>query len=169
MASTTSDFGSGRNTLATILVLMLIANLYLIFAWTEDVIKARHAKDWPTAQGTVTLSRPGKGCGKGQRELYFPDIRYSYSAEGNSYIGDAVAIGIRDCGTRELVEVVLTPYPTGKSVMVWYNPQDPKESALLAGTVSSNTLSNIYSSSAWTAVLLLAIGWLLYPRRSKSK
>ncbi|MGO9446524.1 MAG: DUF3592 domain-containing protein, partial [Thiobacillaceae bacterium] len=122
--------------------------IFLLFPmvyWVGDIFDASQAGKWPTVQGTVTFSRLGKGCGI--QKSCCPEISYSYLVGGQSYLGYRTRVGVPDCGMDDVVKNMVTRYPVGKSVTVWFNPQHPDDSALLVDTVSENTWSNIYRTS----------------------
>jgi len=156
------------NIIATICILMSLSMFYLIFSWAGDITKSHEAENWSKARGIVTQSEPVKYCGRGQSQLFFPAIKYSYLVDGHSYDGYQIALGVRDCEAKNVIENLLAPYPLGKSVTVWFNPQHPEESVLLVAKVSDATWSNIHDVSIIAVISVLLSGWFIYKGKVKS-
>ncbi len=94
------------------------------------------AKHWPTADGRIESSE----FFKNEKGIWIPEIRYSYWVDGNEYRSSVVHadsemnVGFTDRFAREKVE----KHPTGKTVVVHYNPED-RRMAFLETTSSAGT------------------------------
>ncbi len=164
------DFRLGNNILAALPLLIAINLASVVFAWIEDISEAKQSVNWPTVQGIVTESKPLQNCGKGKnRDLFYPAIKYSYFVDGQSYDGYQIAIGPTDCGTQDTIKKIIAPYPLGKTVTIWYKPQNPQESILQAGKVTDSTWPNIYSTSLTVVGFVLLAWWLVYIGRKNSR
>lgn len=93
-----------------------------------DAIKTSEAADWPRAEGLVITSALVKGC-KGNAQ-FLPDVRYQYAVDGQTYIGRRIAHGVQACGSDSSAAIALRPYPEGRRVPVFYNPQAPGDAVL---------------------------------------
>lgn len=93
-----------------------------------DAVKTSEAADWPRADGLVITSALAKGC-RGNAQ-FLPDVRYQYVVDGQTYIGRRIAYGVQACGSDSSAAIALRPYPEGRRVPVFYNPQAPGDAVL---------------------------------------
>lgn len=95
----------------------LLASLFL-FRWVyfQEQLISRSAS-WHTTQGFIIVSRSLK-----QRVGTVSDIRYEYWVNSKQYVNNRIFFGHNDTSTK--------PYPVGKEVVVFYDPEDPQQSSL---------------------------------------
>ena len=98
--------------------------------------KVEKVKTWPRASGKILSSgvrtehvRRRRG---GSTTHYF-DVRYAYEVQGTDYESDNFHVGADNISARDIPRVQAA-YPVGASVQVYYNPANPKESALEGGS-----------------------------------
>lgn len=100
---------------------------------------AYHAKtstSWPTIDGNVIKSEWGQRSGKGCH--FSLRFEYIYTVENRKYTGDNYRFG-GECDKKDVDRITLAN-PTGAHVLVHYNPDNPYESVISPGDVSTNTL-----------------------------
>ena len=97
----------------------------------------RAAKDWVSTRGTILSSNikvlkiPTGGGGKRGSRTNVPTVEYSYQVGEQSYKNNKLYAGPAFGGDKkETVEKFLEQYPEGSSVEVFYNLNNPAESAL---------------------------------------
>lgn len=93
---------------------------------------AQASTEWPTVTGTVTSSRVQTTSRDGRNE-YMPRVQYSYGVEGRSFTGTRITASDEYQKNRGSAEDILVRYPSGASVAVFYDPQDPANSVLAQG------------------------------------
>lgn len=59
---------------ALLLAMFAAVALYLLYDWQGYVDVAKDAVAWPSTEGVVTASTVRKSCGRGQSNLYYPDV-----------------------------------------------------------------------------------------------
>jgi hypothetical protein len=93
------------------------------------------AKLWPTTEGIVVKSHvlksnpPGVNSGMEIDKYFYPNILYSFSFNNVAYKNSKLYYGAyqpSETNAREFVE----KYPTGSTVKIYYNPNNPNESVL---------------------------------------
>lgn len=99
--------------------------------------RVRQSRSWPTAPGQVVYSekayetlRHGPHRTAGGR-ITKADVRYRFAVGGEEYTGNTVCIG-REIYTSfdARADRVLTRYPLGADVTVYYNPENPADCCL---------------------------------------
>jgi len=108
------------------------------------------ARNWPQTEGTIISAqvkssrvrvRRGSSGGYRMTTRYEPQVIYRYLANGSSheskrlYLGDTV--GYSGPGPAEKI---LTRYPVGMPVTVYYNPDNPTEATLSPKTGWATTV-----------------------------
>ena len=97
------------------------------------------SKTWPTVDGVVTLSEierqtstSGDGADKKTTVQYSPKIVYRYQIDGQNYEGTRISFASESGNAQQIV----SNYPKGKSVRVYYNPGKHKQAVLVPGSGS---------------------------------
>ena len=121
-------FAGMTGLLLIILAAMAVEQYYELEERREKLELARASLNWPTAPGSILVSRMvsvrirhGKSSYKG----YGADISYRYSVSGREYRGDTIHFGYeprkRPASIRKLVDY----YPGQKQIRVAYDPLNP--------------------------------------------
>ncbi|MDQ7055718.1 MAG: DUF3592 domain-containing protein [Persephonella sp.] len=63
-------------------------------------------------------------------DRYLPDIRYEYAVRGKRFVGDRIFINDFESDRNTILKLV-SRFPEGTRVQVFYNPFNPSESILL--------------------------------------
>ena len=121
----------------TLLIGLLITDGIFGFVLFMNLRALRAAKDWVSTRGTIlsssikVLKIPTGGGGKRGSRTNVPTVEYSYQVGEQSYKNNKLYAGPAFGGDKkETVEKFLEQYPEGSSVEVFYNLNNPAESAL---------------------------------------
>lgn len=109
-------------------VLILGGVGYFIYKRSQQSGVARQfAQTWPTTAGTVLMSSV-----QSDHSNDYPVVVYQYQVHGKSYQSQTIKAGEQFLNVRIMgqAQAVVARYPIGTSVMVYYNPANPAESAL---------------------------------------
>jgi len=161
--------------LAGYLTLFLIAPLggLCMYNAIAQYRQAGASRDWPTTQGEVTSSkirteistssetrsRRHGGSGRStETRTYHGDICYAYTVAGRQYEGGRVVVGEFGTGNRGRAEEIVTKYPPGSSVTVYYDPKQPSVAVLEPGT-SGGSLP-LFAFGLVVSATAVGLGWL---------
>lgn len=127
-------------------VFAVIGILLTIFWGIPTARNAMESRNWPSVNGQITISDLSKNYNSDDGSImYTAKVAYNYSVSGLPYTGSTVAFG--DFGSSDPSHAggIVSRYPAGKNVQVYYNPKDPKTSVLEAG-------------SGWSSFMGLIVG-----------
>jgi len=119
----------------TLGLIFVFLSLLILFFMIRSDMNALSSSTWPTVKGEVMASKVVlvHGGASGHSTLrYIPAIQYKYVVDGVSFFGDRVYFA-SDAGGESFCKEKVENYPVGKSVNVFYNSNDPKESVLEPG------------------------------------
>jgi hypothetical protein len=148
--------------------------------------KASASKNWSRVEGTVIKSRVeekkrtsssgggssgprGHGSSSSSTSVYYtyrPVVSYSYVVDGKNYDNDRINFRQDDeykhrRGKRHAQKIV-SRYPEGSKITVYYDPEDPQEAVLVSGDTETHT-EEMVVQAILASVLLLVFGvgvWL---------
>ncbi len=104
--------------------------------------RASIAKSWPQAMGQILSSgveARRSRSGSGTSTTYYLRVVYTYQVSGQQFTNDRVTVGTPvGLGNYRAVEKRAAAYPSGSSVMVYYNPDNPADAVLEARAPSGN-------------------------------
>jgi hypothetical protein len=110
-----------------IVLFILGAGIFFPARSARSRIQARLA--WPTAQGTVmsaeALSAQATGPSK-TADLFDASIKYQFRAGGQLHFGATVSFP-RSLYKEQEADRLVSRYPVGSAVTVYYNPEDSQE------------------------------------------
>lgn len=109
---------------------------------------SQHAASWPTVYGTVIDSHVSYGV-QGQGSW----IRYEYEVLAQRYQSSRVAFG--GGRVRTFFSSKRTRFPEGRSVTVYYNPDDPQDAVLEVGFHLGALLQGLLG------IALMVVAWLI--------
>jgi len=103
--------------------------------------KGMQSEDWDKGTATVLKSNIEKSESKSKdargftrtSTSYSVRVTYSYTVEGNNYEGNTVGFGTMSHNERSDAQEELKSYPQGKTIDVYYNPENPSDSVLKKG------------------------------------
>lgn len=120
---------------------LLIAALIFLSA-CQIYYDVSSSETWPQKQAEVLYSEQGKFC---RNSCYYnPKVTYRYQHGGQNFTSDRVFFGSSITYDRTLVEQKLVR-PVGSMVLIHFNPADPGEAVMVAGTVGHGTWSRSIS------------------------
>lgn len=122
------------------LVLLGVAGFLLWMSTRQGRLAARSA-EWPQTVGIVTSSGvSGTYVKQGpvQVMVYAASVRYTYEVGGVPHEGSRIGFGDEWTGTpgesgRARAEAQAASWPEGAKAVVFYDPDDPSQSALVKG------------------------------------
>jgi len=129
---------SNREKLGISLILFgetIAIGFVLFFTWSisrESILWAiQNHENLSTTTGKITESMT-KWSGSPAHNAYglHFQIRYEYKVNNVLYKSDRVNYGYKGSSDESLAEKYVKKYPVGKSVIVYYDPLDPKKSVL---------------------------------------
>jgi hypothetical protein len=142
-----------------------VALLGLAFIIWIAVAKQRHygTPNWPHVQGEVTASRVvpfSRETAHGRDHTYTTLLEYHYmvgglpySSKNRDFLPDAAST------TRDLLKAtrVVSRYPEGSSVRVYYNPANPKQAALEVPKPVAHNAVLFYGITNLVAGIIIAV------------
>ena len=104
---------------------------------------------WPQVKGLVTRSQIDTVAEEGRgKPVFVPDVEYKYAVAGTLYTNHEMTCGgPRQSADKQEIEQLLSKYPRGKFVTVFYRADDPQVAVLQPGverrsvTVSARNVS----------------------------
>ncbi len=138
--------------LGTGLLVLLLVGATISVLGVRGLVLAIASKQWPSAEGTIISSsvEESHGTDSNHRPTTFYHVRISYRfvVDGRNYSGNRVAFGDIGRGDPKYSRAVVSRYPRGKNVVVFYRAGDPPECLLEPGVHAQ-------------ALILPGIGFLL--------
>lgn len=131
--------------------------------FSQDLLSYQGSEKWPTTTGRITLTQVrGSRSSKGTTS-YYPEVTYSYQAEGRSYSSRQETVINRRMGSPSEAESYLNRnYAAGKPVTVYYKPRHPEIALLIPGVGFSDYAMTLLPGGF---VIIGAIAWGLSYRR----
>lgn len=134
-----------------VLAWVIIAGLWSIGAsltllQTHDLHVATQIRQWPHVEGTVLETELQA------KRSFVPKVTYQYSINGNTYTDKKELFSPQFGGKdtrRQTSQKILAEYEKGGPITVYYNPQNPAESAVEIGVT-------------WATFIKLGVGVLLF-------
>lgn len=146
----------------TSVILVGVGLLLLVIGWFQGR-DARAAKSWSQTQGEVmeaTVETYQYHSTEGGTSTgYRPRIIYGYRVNGRDYVGDRFNFGSKvHSNIRSFAENTVKKIPTGTTVTVYYDPQNPSEAALELSAPAGKLLYIIAGVMLVIAVLICVFG-----------
>ena len=152
------------------LIFFFIGAIFTFFGF-KFIRQQQAAQNWPSVQGMITDTYIKESVNESFDETddtitYVPKVVYEYMVDGEVYSSMQLTIGFeRSYDRRQKAEEVLTSYPVGVRVNVYYDPANPAEAAL------NRDLNGFNNVALIVGIVLLAIGViiLLLPTLAKGR
>ena len=87
------------------------------------------SNDWPSAPGVISVSRVVNTVGS----KFKADVSYQYAVGGRNFSGTRIRFADTTGSRRNAQENLIKPYPVGREVEVFYDPQNPRDAVLEPG------------------------------------
>ena len=124
--------------------ILLIAGvfLYLGFELVRGEIGSLRggsaSQSWPTVDGQIISSSVESSYSSGSSSArHYPIVEYEYSVEGESFTGDRISFAQQSYSDYKSADVVTKRYSVGRTVPVFYDPEDASNSVLEPGKSGS--------------------------------
>jgi hypothetical protein len=119
--------------------------IYLIIASRKTRAQAEASQNWPAAAGSVLRSEVGESTSTDSdgdtSTTYHPVVEYTYQVGGQSFTGRRITFGpVTGNSNPRKAQEVLSRYPSGGAVQVYYNPQKPDEAVLEKRASGTNVM-----------------------------
>ena len=119
---------------------------------------------WPSTPGVVTRSHWHMAYFK-QMPGFMPDVQYRYLVDGHAFMGTQIDFHLnREGHSSNYVESLLTQYPTGKVVSVYYDSREPTSSVLQPG-IKSEQRWLLYFGFGYIVMSIIAFARVLHDYR----
>jgi hypothetical protein len=176
MARTNLGFGrSGGGRSATpkrtmvFFALFMAVGLIFLIIMAAATIDAQRAQSWPSTEGTISSSMVksewSSSSSGGGSYLYYPDVHYHYSINGQSFNGNVISKMLSHSSDSSYAYAYVSDHPIGSQVTVYYNPLNPSE-AVLDKDVGFTAFIGLSIGAVF--VVIGAIGVFYFYRKSKS-
>ena len=121
------------------------------------LIKLISVRKWPSVEGRIVKSiKSNRSSDAGRMED--ADIAYEFSVAGKAYLARVIQVGgdmsssLSKQGTK--ADAILTKYPVGAAVTVYYNPRFPQMACLERADATAAFVGIVFGT------LAIAIGYL---------
>lgn len=117
----------------SLIVLFGIAGAVMIFKYFQEQKEADESQGWSSTIGKITKSSIQREASyESSNTLYFPEVEYLYEFLGTEYTGNRITFGgSTGNSNRKKSEETLAKYPVGKSIPIYYDPNNPQDSVLI--------------------------------------
>jgi len=141
--------------LGIIVIAFTAIGAYLLYRGFRDRSQGAAMQEWPYTTGVIRESTVRQIAGEGEEGWdHVPYVRYSYKVGGETYTGSSLTTGLMNTGAGEdTARQFVEDYPIGSTVTVWYNPKDPRQSAIEKRAGASGA-----SIAIGSVLLILALG-----------
>jgi hypothetical protein len=133
-ANSTKQLSSGMRLYLTKIfpLILVLVGAWLLYFGGGNLLRASQSKTWSTTQGEIqSSSMESRSTRRGNN--YRAKTVYNYTVNEKTLRGYRIIFGYYGSSNRSYAQDVVNRYPQGKSVTVYYNPQDPNVCVLEAG------------------------------------
>lgn len=117
---------------------VLLAGAWVTIQGIVQLDRAMAMRRWVPVEGEIYSSRVVEEIDRTiearNQRVFRPDVRYSFVVEGTEYAGSARSAAKTRASWRGFAEGVMSRYPVGRKVLVYYDPQNPRDSIVERGT-----------------------------------
>lgn len=124
-----------RQALFIMPIFTIIGIALTIFWGIPTARNAMQSQKWPSVDGRITISSVSESHSSNNNDLiYTAKVAYEYTVNNVGHVGSTVAFG--DYGSSDPAHAgsIVSRYPVGKIVNVYYNPDESQTSVLEPGT-----------------------------------
>jgi hypothetical protein len=125
-------------------IAFLLAGIVILYFGLDALLKGYESQKWPTVNGQISnsyIDRRNETHNGRSSISYVAILGYKYRVNGKNYYCDKIIIGKSKYSSQKRSKTLkyLELYPTGKPVMVYYDPGDP-HNAVLKSRISGGAL-----------------------------
>jgi hypothetical protein len=117
-------------------IFILIGAAVLWFGVAE-FLKAKEAASWKSVDGVILQSEVKSDIRETRENnrtrkyrVFWAEVKFQYQVDGKEQIGNRIRFGEFESDSPESAELDVEKFPIGKSVAVFFNPENPSESVL---------------------------------------
>lgn len=140
---------------------LTLLGIYTLSLVVLAIGKGVRSKAWPSTTGKIISSTAQESHAYHSGRFYTPAIRYRYKVNGIEYESHAITASLKVYFGKKSVEAVAKRYEAESTAVVYYDPNNPKISALERGVSVSSLLIAATVGGIFTLVGLLAIAQYL--------
>ncbi len=147
---------AGVEKLAGAFIFTGIGIIIALFSYNAHQIRTA-SKNWPTVDGMIIKSEieqqtstTGEGAEKKTEVRSYPKIAYQYQVGGKDFECTKISFVSPSGNASQLV----SRYPKGKTVRVYFNPDKPKQAVLVPGGTELNIVPYFFAG----AFILIGVG-----------
>ena len=108
--------------------------IFMLVKYFQDKKKSEESQAWSATSGQITESYVRESQSRDSEGYtstsYYSEVRYLYQVMGVEYNGDKVAFGGSVGGSRKKASERIAQYPVGKTVTVYYDPNNHEDAVL---------------------------------------
>ncbi len=110
-----------------------IIGAVLVYKYFQEKREAEESQGWSSTIGRITKSFMRREASyESSNTIYYPEVEYDYEFLGTEYTGHRISFGgSTGNSNHRKSEEVLARYPVGKSVPVFYDPNNAEDSVLI--------------------------------------
>ena len=109
--------------------LTVMLSIMLVVA-LRKAAKQDATSQWPSCEGMVVASRVEQSTSRKGGTSYKPKVLYRYSVNGVTREGSTISFNPRSTAREDAFTTVTDLYPVGRTIRVWYQPNDPSQTVL---------------------------------------
>ncbi|MBN1546207.1 MAG: DUF3137 domain-containing protein [Syntrophaceae bacterium] len=139
--------GAGKEKPAGAVIFVAMGIMIALSAYSAYKTRVQ-SKTWPTVEGNIIRSEieqyagaGGEGTNAETTVQEYAKIAYQYLVDGRQYESDKISFSSSSKNAGQLV----SRYPKGKTVRVYYNPDKPKQAVLVPGSAGINYAPYFFS------------------------
>ena len=107
--------------------------------WGSTILQnARASADWPSVEGRITSSLVDHSTDAEGADSYSPEVTFVYVEDGRSYESHTIKFGENSYSSERKAQEILSRYPMGQTVTVFYDPENPEKAVLEPGVSSGS-------------------------------
>lgn len=144
--------------------LWTIAGLICMGFGLNIIILSWKSKNWPQADGIITASGVTSHIQDGIS--YHGRVVYSYNVDGVELTGQKVAFGGYDSSESSHAKEIVSRYPAGKNVTVYYRPGKPDDCILEPGIHAQAFIMAAIGMVLLTPAITIAVFNLIHAFRN---
>lgn len=117
-------------------ILLAVAGACIVVWGSLSIVKAKESVNWPTAEGIVVNSSVEDSKHSNEttkKSVYHANVVYEFIVNGTEYSSNRVAFGDYGSGKISHADEIVSRYPVGMDVLVYYRSDKPKVCLLEPG------------------------------------
>jgi hypothetical protein len=114
-------------------IIPLLFSVVAAWMFGREILALRRSKQsesWPFTEGEVVSSHVKSRHDSDGDTSYSAAVRYEYVVDNATYVSRTISFGRKLYFGRFSAEEVVTAYPVGEKVTVYYDPNNPRSQPL---------------------------------------